>query len=105
MRYEGGQFYLKSEEEMAELFKYVPEAVENTHKIAERCNVEIEFGVTKLPAFDVPEEYGKNSWVYLNALCYEGLKKRYPDKTADVCIEDIIEQAKASIVADRKMLL
>ena len=102
MRYEGGQFYLKSEEEMAELFKYVPEAVENTHKIAERCNVEIEFGVTKLPAFDVPEEYGKNSWVYLNALCYEGLKKRYPDKTADVCIEDIIEQAKASIVADRK---
>ena len=102
MRYEGGQFYLKSEEEMAELFKYAPEAVENTHKIAERCNVEIEFGVTKLPAFDVPEEYGKNSWVYLNALCYEGLKKRYPDKTADVCIEDIIEQAKASIVADRK---
>ena len=102
MRYEGGQFYLKSEEEMAELFKYVPEAVENTHKIAERCNVEIEFGVTKLPAFDVPEEYGKNSWVYLNALCYEGLKKRYPDKTADVCVEDIIEQAKASIVADRK---
>lgn len=102
MRYEGGQFYLKSEEEMAELFKYAPEAVENTHKIAERCNVEIEFGVTKLPAFDVPEEYGKNSWVYLNALCYEGLKERYPDKTADVCIEDIIEQAKASIVADRK---
>ena len=102
MRYEGGQFYLKSEEEMAELFKYAPEAVENTHKIAERCNVEIEFGVTKLPAFDVSEEYGKNSWVYLNALCYEGLKERYPDKTADVCIEDIIEQAKASIVADRK---
>ena len=102
MRYEGGQFYLKSEEEMAELFKYAPEAVENTHKIAERCNVEIEFGVTKLPAFDVPEEYGKNSWVYLNALCYEGLKKRYPEKTADVSLEDVIEQAKASIVADRK---
>ena len=102
MRYEGGQFYLKSEEEMAELFKYAPDAVENTHKIAARCNVEIEFGVTKLPAFDVPEEYGKNSWVYLNALCYEGLKKRYPDKTADVRIEDVIEQAKASIVADRK---
>ena len=102
MRYEGGQFYLKSEKEMAELFKYAPEAVENTHKIAERCNVEIEFGVTKLPAFDVPEEYGKNSWVYLNALCYEGLKKRYPEKTADVSLEDVIEQAKASIVADRK---
>ena len=61
------------------MFKYAPDTVENTHKIAERCNVEIEFGVTKLPAFDVPEEYGKNSWVYLNALCYEGLKKRYPE--------------------------
>ncbi len=60
MRYEGGQYYVKSVEEMAALFPYAPEAVENTHKIAERCNVEIEFGVTKLPKFDVPEGY--NSW-------------------------------------------
>ena len=53
MRYEGGQYYVKSEEEMRQLFPYAPEAIENTHKIAERCNVEIEFGVTKLPRFDV----------------------------------------------------
>ena len=60
MRYEGGQFYCKSEEEMRELFSYVPEALDNTHKIAERCNVEIEFGVRKLPRYDVPD--GKTSW-------------------------------------------
>ena len=102
MRYEGGQFYLKSEEEMAELFKYAPEALENTHRIAQRCNVEIEFGVTKLPAFDVPEEYGKNSWVYLNALCYEGLKKRYPDKASGIDVGEYIEKARNSIVSDRK---
>lgn len=102
MRYEGGQFYLKSEEEMAELFKYAPEALENTHRIAQRCNVEIEFGVTKLPAFDVPEEYGKNSWVYLNALCYEGLKKRYPDKASGIDVGEYIENARNSIVSDRK---
>ena len=57
MRYEGGQYYLKSEEEMKTLFPYALEALENTAKIAERCNVEIEFGVTKLPRFDVPEGY------------------------------------------------
>lgn len=102
MRYEGGQFYLKSEEEMSELFKYAPEAVENTHKIAERCNVEIEFGVTKLPAFDVPEEYGKNSWVYLNALCYEGLKKRYPEQTESIDIAECIKNAKDTVVDNRK---
>lgn len=77
MRYEGGQYYVKSEEEMKELFPYALEAVENTQKIADRCHVEIEFGVTKLPKFDVPEGY--TSWEYLNKLCYEGLKERYPD--------------------------
>ena len=76
MRYEGGQYYLKSEEEMKELFPYALEALENTHKIAERCNVEIEFGVTKLPRYDVPR--GFTSWEYLNHLCYEGLHKKYP---------------------------
>ena len=76
MRYEGGQYYCKSEAEMAALFPYAPEAIENTHKIAKRCNVEIEFGVTKLPKFDVPQ--GKTSWEYLNELCLAGLKKRYP---------------------------
>ena len=77
MRYEGGQFYLKSEEQMKELFAYAPEAIENTHKIADRCNVEIEFGITKLPAYDCPD--GFDAWSYLNHLCDEGMKKRYPD--------------------------
>ena len=77
MRYEGGQYYLKSEEEMRSLFPYAPWAIENTAKIAARCNVEIEFGVTKLPQFQVPE--GETSWSYLNRLCMEGLKRRYPD--------------------------
>ncbi len=76
MRYEGGQFYLKSEEEMAELFRYVPQALENTHKIAERCNVTFEFGVTKLPNYEVPKGY--TPWSYLKELCEEGLHKRYP---------------------------
>lgn len=77
MRYDGGQYYLKSPEEMAELFPYAPQALENTCKIAERCNVEIEFGVTKVPHFDVPQ--GFDSWTYLNHLCNEGMKRRYPD--------------------------
>ena len=76
MRYAGGQYYCKSEEEMQTLFPYAREALENTHKIAERCNVEIEFGVTKLPKYEVPE--GFDSWTYLNHLCREGFKTRYP---------------------------
>ncbi len=75
MRYEGGQYYIKSEEEMRTLFPYALEAIENTQKIADRCNVEIEFGVTKLPKYDVPG--GKTSWQYLNELCYEGLERLY----------------------------
>lgn len=77
MRYEGGQFYLKSADEMENLFPYALQAIENTHKIAERCNVNIEFGVTKLPKYDVPEGY--DSWSYLNYLCDTGFEKRYPD--------------------------
>ncbi len=75
MRYEGGQFYLKSEEEMRGLFPYAPEAIENTADIAKRCNVNIEFGHYKLPKFDVPEGYTAET--YLRSLCTEGLKKRY----------------------------
>ena len=75
MRYEGGQYYVKSEEEMAALFPYARQALENTQKIADRCSVEIEFGVTKLPKFDVPEGY--TSWEYLQKLCYEGMDQRY----------------------------
>ncbi|MBR2401589.1 MAG: DNA polymerase III subunit alpha, partial [Lachnospiraceae bacterium] len=77
MRYEGGQYYVKSEAEMNLLFPYALEALENTQKIADRCNVEIEFGVTKLPHYEVPEGY--TSWTYLNKLCEDGLRKRYPN--------------------------
>lgn len=80
MRYEGGQYFVKSEEEMKGLFPYAWEAVENTQRIADRCNVEIEFGVTKLPKYDVPEGY--DSWTYLNKLCNDGLKERYGDENA-----------------------
>ena len=75
MRYEGGQYYVKSEEEMKGLFPYAWEAVENTQRIADRCHVDIEFGVTKLPHFEVPEGY--DSWTYLNKLCFDGLYERY----------------------------
>lgn len=77
MRYEGGQYYCKSEEEMRALFPYALEAIENTHKIAQRCNVEIEFGVLKLPRFEVPE--GFDSWTYLNHLCMQGFNRHYPE--------------------------
>ncbi len=75
LRYPGGQFFVKSEEEMRALFPYVPEALENTQKIADRCHVTMEFGVTKLPHFDVPEGY--DTWTYLNKLCDDGLERRY----------------------------
>ncbi len=75
MRYEGGQYYLKSEEEMRKLFPYAPEAIENTHKIASRCEVQIEFGHYKLPKFDVPSGY--TAWEYMQKLCREGLSRRY----------------------------
>ena len=77
MRYEGGQYYVKSEEEMKGLFPYAWEAVENTQRIADRCHVEIEFGKYKVPHYEVPEGY--DSWTYLNKLCQDGIAKRYPD--------------------------
>ena len=77
MRYEGGQYYVKSEEEMKGLFPYAWEAVENSQRIADRCHVEIEFGVTKLPKYEVPE--GFDSWTYLKYLCEKGMKERYPE--------------------------
>ena len=75
MRYEGGQYYVKSPQEMEALFPYAKQALENTQKIADRCEVEIEFGVTKLPKYDVPDSM--TSWEYLNKLCWEGLEKHY----------------------------
>ncbi len=96
MRYEGGQYYVKSEEEMAELFPYALQALENTQKIADRCHVEIEFGVTKLPKYDVPEGY--TSWEYLNKLCFEGLKRRY-----DIVSEDLKERLEYELSVIHKM--
>lgn len=87
MRYEGGQYYCKSEEEMRKLFSYAGEAIDNTYKIAERCNVEIEFGVTKLPKYDVPEGY--DSWSYLNKLCLDGFERHYPQ--AEVTLKERLD--------------
>lgn len=77
MRYEGGQYYVKSEEEMRTLFPYAQEAIDNTARIAERCNVTIEFHVTKLPHYEVPEGY--TSKTYLQKLCEDGFAMRYPN--------------------------
>jgi len=83
MRMSGGpEYYVKSEEEMRSLFPYADKAIENTNKIADMCNVEIEFGVTKLPKYEVPE--GFDSWTYLNKLCFDGLRKRYGDRAAEL---------------------
>ena len=83
MRYEGGQYYLKSEQEMRELFPYAPEAIENTHDIAERCNVEIKFGEQKIPKYDLPDGYD-DAFVYLTDLCKKGLKERYPNPSENM---------------------
>ena len=93
MRYEGGQYYIKSEDEMKALFPYALQALENTQKIADRCNVEIEFGVHKLPKYDVPDGY--TSWEYLNKLCDEGFAKRYPD--ADTSLRERLDYELSTI--------
>ena len=82
MRYEGGQYYVKSPQEMEALFPYAKQALENTQKIADRCEVEIEFGVTKLPKYDVSD--GMTSWEYLNKLCWEGLEKHYGESSREL---------------------
>ncbi len=98
MRYEGGQFFLKSEEEMRQLFPYALQALENTHKIADRCNVEIEFGVTKVPRFHVPNGY--TAWDYLKKLCYEGLERRY---SGQANIEELREKLDYELSVIQKM--
>ncbi len=77
MRYEGGQFYVKSPEEMYDLFSFAPEACENTAKIAERCQVTFTFHELKLPRFDVPE--GKTAKEYLREICEKGFAEKYPE--------------------------
>ena len=75
MRYEGGQFFLKSEDEMKALFPYAPEAIENTAKIADMCEVEIKFGETKLPEYPVPDNMSAKE--YLESLCQSGFERNY----------------------------
>lgn len=82
MRYTGGQYYLKSKEEMYKLFPYAKEALANTQKIADRCNVEIVFGEQKVPEFDVPD--GLTAEEYLEKLCMEGIRKRYNPVTPEL---------------------
>jgi len=75
MRYAGGQFYLKSPEEMSVLFSYVPDALRNTVEIARRCQVDFEFGQYKLPRYELDESIDK--FTYIKDICNEGLKERY----------------------------
>ena len=82
MRFETQEFYIKSPEEMADYFSEFPDAIENTVKIAEKCNYDFEFGVTKLPNYDVPEEYATHL-DYFKDLCYKGIKKRYGENPAE----------------------
>jgi len=82
MRYDGGQYYLKSPQEMFEIFPYAREAVENTYEIAKRCNVTITFGEYKLPVYPVPKPY--TSFEYLSMLCREGMKERYGELTNEL---------------------
>ena len=82
MRFDTDELYVKSPEEMTEYFKNVPEAIENTVKIAEKCNVEFEFGHTILPNYDVPEEFNTH-YDYLEKLAIDGIKERYGENPSD----------------------
>ena len=102
MRYEGGQYFLKSEQQMRELFGYAQEALDNTYRIAQRCNVEIEFGVTKLPKYHVPD--GFTSYEYLEKLCREGLARRYPEeKPCDLTQQQLRERLEYELGVIRSM--
>ena len=104
MRYVGGQFFVKSEEQMRELFPYVPEALENTQKIADRCQVTIEFGNYKIPKYEVPVGFD-SAWTFLNSLCEEGFEKKYrsnPDYTKEQC-NQIYEDMRYELGIIRKM--
>ena len=81
MRFETDDFYIKSPEEIREFFPNLPEVLENTVKIAEKCNVEFEFGHTILPNYEVPEEF-KTHYDYFRKLCEDGLVKRYGENVA-----------------------
>ena len=98
MRFDTDELYVKSPEEMIEYFKAVPEAIENTVKIAEKCNVEFEFGHTILPNYDVPEEY-KTHYDYFKKLCDDGIKKRYGENPS----QEILDRAEYELSVIQKM--
>jgi len=81
MMFSSDDFYIKSPEEMEELFKNIPEAISNTVSVAQRCNVELEFNKLHLPQFSVPE--GREPYEYLRSLCYQGFERRYPEEERD----------------------
>ena len=85
MEFQTDEFYLKSTDEMYDLFAMVPEACENTNKIAEQCNFEFTFGETKLPYFKAPD--GMENQEYFEKLCWEGLERRYPGEVTDALKE------------------
>jgi len=82
LKFPTDEFYLKSAEEMQSLFSYIPQAMENTLKIAERCNVELDFSTLYLPSYQVPDGYTQDG--YLEKLCYEGLAERFKDVTPEI---------------------
>ena len=98
MRFDTDELYVKSPEEMSEYFSNLPDAIENTVKIAEKCNVEFEFGHTILPNYEVPEEFETHA-EYLKKLCYDGIKKRYGENPT----QEVLERAEYELGVVEKM--
>ncbi len=98
MRFETDELYIKSSEEMADYFSNIPEVIENTVKIADKCNVEFEFGHTILPNYDVPQEY-KTHEDYLRKLCKDGIKKRYGENVS----KEILDRTEYELSVIEKM--
>ena len=98
MKFETDDFYIKSPEEMSEYFINIPEAIENTVEIANKCNVEFEFGNTILPNYDVPEEF-ETHYDYLKKLCDDGIKLKYGDKVT----QEILDRAEYELSVIKKM--
>ena len=98
MRFDTDELYIKSPEEMADYFSNIPEAIENTVKIADKCNVEFEFGHTILPNYEVPKEY-KTHYDYLRKLCEDGIKKRYGENPS----KEILDRMEFEISVIKRM--
>ena len=98
MKFQTNDFYIKSPEEMKEFFKNIPEALENTVKIAEKCNVDFEFGHTILPNYDVPEEF-ETHYDYIKKLCDDGILSRYGENPT----KEILDRAEYELSVIKKM--